>query len=69
LDAKNNNLQKHEGWTTTKSGKLGLGKKKGDLWMNANSKHKKAKRVYALLPVYNIQTIVAQGAPFKRKEV
>ena len=37
--------------------------------MNANSKHKKAERIYNSLPVCNIQTIVAQGNPPKRKEV
>jgi hypothetical protein len=69
LDAKGDNLRKHEGWTTTKCDKPRLGKKKGESWMNANSKHKKAERIYSSLPVCNIQTIVAQGNPPKRKEV
>jgi hypothetical protein len=69
LDAKGDNLRKHEGWTTAKIDKSSLGKRKGESWMNNDSKHKKNKRVYVALPVCNIQTIVAQGAPFKRKEV
>jgi hypothetical protein len=69
LDAKGDNLRKHEGWTTAKCDKPRLGKKKGDSWMNANSKHKKAERIYSSLPLCNIQTIVAQGNPPKRKEV
>jgi hypothetical protein len=52
-----------------KVGKPSLGKQKDDSWMNNDSMHKKKKRIYAALPVCNIQTIVAQGAPFKRKEV
>jgi hypothetical protein len=69
LDAKNDNLRKHEGWTTAKYDKPSLGKKKGDSWMNVDSKHKKAEHVYASLHVCNIQTIIAQGVPPKRKEV
>jgi hypothetical protein len=69
LDAKGDNLRKHEGWTIAKCDKPRLGKKKGDSWMNANSKHKKAELICSSLLVCNIQTIVAQGNPPKRKEV
>jgi hypothetical protein len=37
--------------------------------LNNGSKHKKNERIYSALSVCNIQTIVAQGAPFKPKEV
>jgi hypothetical protein len=37
--------------------------------MNFDSKYKKVERVYASLPVCNIQIIVAQGNPPKRNEV
>jgi hypothetical protein len=37
--------------------------------LNNDLKHKKNERIYAAFHVCNIQTIVAQGAPFKRKEV
>jgi hypothetical protein len=59
LDAKGDNLRKHEGWTMAKYDKPKLRKKKGDSWMNVDLKHKKAKRVYASLLLCNIQTIVA----------
>jgi hypothetical protein len=68
LDAKDDNLCKHQGWTIAKRDRPSLGKKKGDSWWNYDSKHKKAERVFAALPTNNIQTIVAQGAPPKRKE-
>jgi hypothetical protein len=69
LDAKVDNLRKHEGWTTAKIDNPSLGKRKGDSWLNNDSKHKKNEHIYSVLPMCNIQTIVAQGAPFKRKEV
>jgi hypothetical protein len=69
LDAKDDNLRKHQGWTTAKRDRPSLRKKKGDSWWNFDSKHKKAERIFASLPTNNIQTIVAQGRPPKRKEV
>jgi hypothetical protein len=69
LDAKGDNLRKHGGWTTVKCDKLRLKKKNGESWMNPDSKHKKAEWIYLSLPVCNIQTIIAQGNPPKRKEV
>jgi hypothetical protein len=66
LDAKGDNLQKHEGWTTAKCDKPRL---KGESWMNVDLKYKKAERIYLSLPICNIQTIVAKGNPPKWKEV
>jgi hypothetical protein len=68
LDTKDDNLHKHQGWTTAKRDRPSLGKKEGDSRWNYDSKHK-VERVFAALPTNNIQTIVAQGAPPKRKEV
>jgi hypothetical protein len=69
LDTKDDNLCKLQGWTTAKRDQPSLGKKKGDLWWNYNSKYKKVERVFDVLPTNNIQTIIAQGAPPKCKEV
>ena len=62
-------MRKHEGWIIAKIDKPSLRKKKSDSYLNANSKHQKAKRVYASLPICNIQIIVVQGNPPKQKEV
>jgi hypothetical protein len=69
LDAKDDNLKKHQGWKRALSDLPSLKVKKWEWYWDQNSVHKRAERIFAALPVHNIGTLVTAGAPPKRKEM
>jgi hypothetical protein len=69
LDAKDDNLKKHQGWKRALSDLPSLKVKKGEWYWDHNSVHKRAERTFATLPVNDIGTLVTTSAPPKRKEV
>ena len=69
LDAKDDNLKKHQGWKKALNDIPALKVKKGEWFWDSNSVHKRAERAFAALPIGNIASLVAAGAPPKRKEV
>jgi hypothetical protein len=69
LDAKDDNLKKHQGWKRALIDLPSLKVKKKKWYWDQNSVHKRAERTFAALIVHNIGTLVTVGAPPKRKEV
>ena len=69
LDAKNDNLKKHQRWKRTLSDLHSLKVKKSEWYRDHNSVHKHAERAFAVRPVHNIRALVTAGAPPKYKEV
>ena len=69
LDAKDDNLKKHQGWKKCVSDMPNMKLKRGEWYWDLNSTHKRAERAFAALPAGDIATMVAAGAPPKRKEV
>jgi hypothetical protein len=69
LDAKDDNLKKHQGWKKCLSDMPAMKLKRGEWYWDLNSTHKRAERAFAALPTDDIATMVAAGAPPKRKEV
>jgi hypothetical protein len=61
LDAKDDNLKKHQEWKKTLTDLPSLKVKKGEWFWDQNSMHKRIERSFAALPVGNIQTLVATG--------
>ena len=69
LDAKDDNLKKHQGWKKYLSDMLAMKLKRGEWYWDLNSTYKRAERAFAALPADDIATMVAAWAPSKRKEV
>jgi hypothetical protein len=69
LNAKNDNLKKHQGWKRALNDLPSLKVKKGVWYWDQNSVHKRVERTFAAMYVNNIHTLVTTGAPPKRKEV
>ena len=58
LDAKDDNLKKHQGWKRALSDLPFLKVKKGEWYWDQNSVHKRIERAFAALHVHNIGTLV-----------
>ena len=69
LDAKDDNLKKHQGWKRTLNDLPSLKVKKGEWYWDQISVHKRAERTFAVLPVNNIGTLITIGTPPKCNEV
>ena len=69
MDAKDDNLKKHQGWKRALPNLFSLKVKKGDWFWDQTLLHKCVERSFVVLPIGNIQTLVAMGPPPKRKEM